>query len=142
MVAWCATHQYTISVKDYIWKDATCQNLRGKVTEQSWQYIYIEWTGISYEENSETYAYKGRQHVSECFFEPQTKEEELQDAQMWYDGIFQDDKRFACRQHVSMPITLIQRWQCDKFKKSEEPWYAYECDIKTSEFSSYPVFCI
>ena len=143
LLSWCVK-PVEVQVQNYVWKTATCQNLYGKVTEQSWQYIYMEWTGTSYDDNTDTSPYKWRQHVSECYFEPQTKEEQLQDAQMRYDGIFQDDKWFACRQHVSAPIKLMQRWQCEKFVEIEtdEAWYMYECDIRIDEFSSYPVFCI
>lgn len=133
-----------MQVQDYSWRDIQCQNLRWIVTQQTWQYVYIEWSWTNYDYNDE-YAYKWRQHISECYFEPKDIYEELQNSIEWYEWVFQDDKRFACRQMVTQPLQLIQKWQCENFIKSDiKEWsrYSYECDIKMDDYSSYPLFCI
>jgi len=133
-----------LEVKNYSWRSVNCQNIDWIVTNQSWVYVYIEWTNHSYQEETR-YKYNWRQHVSECWFEPIDKREELETAQERYDWIFKDDKWFACRQMVTNPIMLIQKWQCQDFtpaNKEEWSWYRYECTIKIDEYSAYPVFCI
>jgi len=146
VLSWCSNNsveKLIILNRDYVWRNAQCQNIQWKITIQSWDYIYVNWTWSYWawwdEESDSYFNYSWRQFIPECYIETISIEEDLEQTKAFYEWLFQDDKYFACRQHNEMPLQIIHKWKC---KERINHWIYYECVLEIDEFSSYPVFCI